>query len=111
MAKPMYPSTGAAVYVLGTAVQLGGTSLAAPLWSGMAANLNRYLAANGRAPMGFAAPRLYQLATNATTYGSASIWASERSSTPSIFQTSTSMPNCWIASIVWRIASGRSSAS
>ncbi len=62
------PNSGADVYVNGTSQQIGGTSLAAPLWSGMAANLNRYLAANGKPLMGFSAPRIYQLATNATTY-------------------------------------------
>ena len=62
------PNTGADVYYGGSAGQIGGTSLAAPLWSGMAAITNRYLAANGKALMGFAAPRIYQLATNATTY-------------------------------------------
>ena len=41
----------------------------------------------------------------------ASISASERSSTPSIFQTSTSTPAFWTSSIVRRISSGRSSAS
>jgi len=62
------PASGADVYVQGASQQIGGTSLAAPLWSGMAANLNRYLGANGQPLMGFAAPRIYQLATNTTTY-------------------------------------------
>ncbi len=63
------PGSGADVYVNGTSQQIGGTSLAAPLWSGMAADLNRYLGANGKPLMGFSAPRIYQLANNATTYG------------------------------------------
>ena len=63
------PNTGAYVYYQGGSPQpLGGTSLATPLWAGMAAVTNRYLAANGQALMGFAAPRIYQLANNATTY-------------------------------------------
>ncbi len=63
------PSTGAYVYVQGSGQQIGGTSLAAPLWTGMAADVDRYLGANGQPLMGFSAPRIYQLATNATTYG------------------------------------------
>jgi hypothetical protein len=42
---------------------------------------------------------------------SESMAASSRSSTPSIFQMSTSTPASWIAAIAWRINSGRSSAS
>jgi len=63
------PSTGAAVYVSGGSQQIGGTSLAAPLWAGMSADMNRYLADYGQQPMGWAAPRIYALATNAATYG------------------------------------------
>ncbi len=62
------PATGAYVYVQGSGQAVGGTSLAAPLWSGMAADVNRYLGANGRPLMGFAAPRLYALATSSATY-------------------------------------------
>src|SRR5207253_10667243 len=62
------PNTGAYVYSQASAQPVGGTSLAAPLWAGMAADVNRYLGANGKPLMGFSAPRLYQLATNATTY-------------------------------------------
>jgi len=61
------PNSGAYVYVQGQGQPVGGTSLAAPLWSGMAADTNRYLGANGQALMGFSAPRIYQLAANATT--------------------------------------------
>ena len=61
------PNTGADVYYQGIAQPIGGTSLATPLWSGMAAITNRYLAAQGQPLMGFSAPRIYQLATNATT--------------------------------------------
>jgi len=62
------PATGAYVYVQGSGQAVGGTSLAAPLWSGMAADVNRYLGAIGRPLMGFAAPRLYALATSSATY-------------------------------------------
>ena len=46
----------------------GGTSLAAPLWAGMAADVNARLQATGLPVMGWAAPRLYQLANDPTTY-------------------------------------------
>src|SRR5207248_6603744 len=46
----------------------GGTSLAAPLWAGMAADVNAHLQASGLPVMGWAAPRLYQLANDPTTY-------------------------------------------
>jgi len=59
------PNSGAYVYEQGSGYIVGGTSLAAPLWAGMAAIMNRYLGGSG---MGFAAPRLYQLATNGVTY-------------------------------------------
>jgi hypothetical protein len=42
---------------------------------------------------------------------SASMAASDCSSTPSIFHTSTSMPNFWQFSMARRMSSGRSSAS
>jgi len=61
------PASGAYVYVQSQGQEVGGTSLAAPLWSGMAAATNRYLGANGQALMGFSAPRIYQLAANAAT--------------------------------------------
>jgi len=63
------PNTGADVYYQGIAQPIGGASLATPLWSGMAAITNRYLAAQGQTLMGFSAPRIYQLANNATTDG------------------------------------------
>ena len=62
------PITGAYVYVQGQPQQIGGTSLAAPLWAGMAADVNRYLAAKSYNLMGFSAPVIYYLANNATTY-------------------------------------------
>ena len=61
------PNTGADVYYQGSAQLIGGASLATPLWSGMAAVTNRYLAAQGQTLMGFSAPRIYQLANNTTT--------------------------------------------
>jgi hypothetical protein len=62
------PNTPALVYVQGGIQLIGGTSLAVPLWAGFAADIDRYLSTNGQAQMGFAAPVLYQLATNPATY-------------------------------------------
>jgi hypothetical protein len=61
-------NTPALVYVQGGIHLIGGTSLAVPLWAGFAADINHYLSTNGQAQMGFAAPVLYQLATNPATY-------------------------------------------
>jgi kumamolisin len=61
-------NTPALVYVQGGIHLIGGTSLAVPLWAGFAADIAHYLSANGQAQMGFAAPVLYQLATNPATY-------------------------------------------
>jgi hypothetical protein len=61
-------NTPALVYVQGGIHLIGGTSLAVPLWAGFAADINHYLSTNGQAPMGFAAPVLYQLATNPATH-------------------------------------------
>ena len=46
----------------------GGTSCAAPLWAAFTARVNQQRAANGMAPLGFANPVLYQVATGAN-YG------------------------------------------
>ncbi|MBU3750344.1 MAG: peptidase S53 [Mycobacterium sp.] len=52
--------------VLGQQVAVGGgTSLAAPLWAGIAAVINQYLTANGGAPLGNLNPLLYRLAEGA----------------------------------------------
>ncbi len=60
------PGTGAYVYLNGGGETVGGTSLSAPLWAGMTADMNNYLIGRGQCPVGFAAPRLYQLATGST---------------------------------------------
>jgi kumamolisin len=44
-------------------VVVGGTSAAAPLWAGSAALINQYLQKQGKAPLGFASPTLYKLAS------------------------------------------------
>lgn len=41
---------------------IGGTSLAAPLWTAMAADSNNYLGSHGKKPVGFWAPQIYKLA-------------------------------------------------
>jgi pseudomonalisin/xanthomonalisin len=41
---------------------IGGTSLAAPLWTAMAADSNNYLGAHKKKPVGFWAPPIYRLA-------------------------------------------------
>ncbi|HKC75148.1 MAG TPA: hypothetical protein VKF37_13270 [Chloroflexota bacterium] len=68
MAANADANTPALVYVQGRIQLIGGTSLAAPLWAGFAADIDRYLSASGQAPMGFAAPVLYQLANNPATF-------------------------------------------
>jgi kumamolisin len=40
---------------------LGGTSMSAPIWAGIAAIYDQYAALNGAAPLGFANPKLYKL--------------------------------------------------
>lgn len=62
------PATGAYVAFDGQTGQYGGTSLSAPLWAGMAADVNQCLAANNAPLMGFSAPRIYQLTINPITY-------------------------------------------
>ena len=45
----------------GHAVSVGGTSAAAPLWAGFMALANQQAAANGKPPVGFLNPLLYQI--------------------------------------------------
>jgi len=60
------PGTGAYIYLNGGGKTVGGASVGAPLWAGMTADMNNYLLGRGQCPVGFAAPRLYQLATGST---------------------------------------------
>jgi uncharacterized repeat protein (TIGR01451 family) len=53
------------VYNNGTGGIVGGTSAAAPLWAGLAALINQQAAANGRPPVGFLNPALYNIAKGA----------------------------------------------
>ena len=56
------PQSGMAIFVDGSWSQGGGTSLATPLWSGMAAAINTYLVRKGLKKVGFVNPALYDLA-------------------------------------------------
>ncbi len=55
------PATGAFVYYNGGSALVGGTSLAAPLWAGIASIWNAANVANGQPSIGFVAPTLYSL--------------------------------------------------
>lgn len=59
------PYTGMRIFFNGKQVVGGGTSLSAPLWAGMAAVMNQYLADNGGAPIGDLNPLLYEIAEGA----------------------------------------------
>ncbi len=59
---------GAFVLVEGTIYEVGGTSLAAPIWAGASAVWDKANAASGRPGIGFAAPLLYSLGNDSTTY-------------------------------------------
>ena len=48
--------------------QYGGTSLSAPLWAGMLAVTNSYLVAQGKTPVGFVNPMIYQLPNTAQPF-------------------------------------------
>jgi len=66
------PASGFAIYTQGSSSAgwqvYGGTSAAAPLWSGYAALFNQKAKAAGKAVLGEANPKLYALA-NSTSYG------------------------------------------
>ncbi|HWE63246.1 MAG TPA: DUF4082 domain-containing protein, partial [Chloroflexota bacterium] len=62
------PNTGAAVFSGGGEQEIGGTSLAAPLWAGMAALADRFASVNGRTRIGWAAPKIYTLANTPAKY-------------------------------------------
>jgi kumamolisin len=54
------PNTGYSIYSGGSWVELGGTSLASPLWAGIAALNNQYALAYGKGILGQANPILYK---------------------------------------------------
>ncbi|HEY8286374.1 MAG TPA: S53 family peptidase, partial [Chloroflexota bacterium] len=62
------PYTGALVYVNGADNQVGGTSLATPLWAGMIAAADSYEVANGNSVLPFLGPVLYGCANNQPPY-------------------------------------------
>ncbi|WP_045303205.1 S53 family peptidase, partial [Saccharothrix sp. ST-888] len=68
------PASGFAIYTQGTSSPgwqvYGGTSAAAPLWSGYAALFNQKAKAAGQSALGEANPKLYSIA-NGSGYGSA----------------------------------------
>ncbi|GAA2261748.1 MULTISPECIES: protease pro-enzyme activation domain-containing protein [Kitasatospora] len=68
------PNSGFAIYTQGTSSAgwqvYGGTSAAAPLWSGYAALFNQKAKAAGQAALGEASPKLYSVA-NSSNYSSA----------------------------------------
>ncbi|MBO1419682.1 hypothetical protein J0670_34390 [Streptomyces sp. FH025] len=64
------PASGFAIYTAGAWQVYGGTSAAAPLWSGYAAQFNQKAKAAGQPVLGEASPRLYSVA-NSSSYGSA----------------------------------------
>ncbi|MBV6701766.1 protease pro-enzyme activation domain-containing protein [Kitasatospora aureofaciens] len=63
------PASGFAIYTAGGWQVYGGTSAAAPLWSGYAAQFNQKAKAAGQPVLGEASPRLYAVA-NSSSYGS-----------------------------------------
>jgi hypothetical protein len=56
------------IYVEGIPQEYGGTSLATPIWAAGSVVWNRENAAAGRPAIGFAAPLIYSLANDPTTY-------------------------------------------
>jgi Pro-kumamolisin, activation domain len=71
------PNTGYSVYCSVTAagcspstpwIMVGGTSAAAPLWAGIAADLNQYLIAHSKPTLGSASAALYRLFNTSQTY-------------------------------------------
>ncbi|MGW2249499.1 protease pro-enzyme activation domain-containing protein [Kitasatospora sp. NPDC001660] len=63
------PASGFAIYTAGAWQTYGGTSAAAPLWSGYAAQFNQKAKTAGQPVLGEASPRLYAVA-NSSSYGS-----------------------------------------
>ncbi|MBP0453709.1 hypothetical protein J5Y04_29820 [Kitasatospora sp. RG8] len=62
------PASGFAIYTTGGWQVYGGTSAAAPLWSGYAAQFNQKAKAAGQPALGEASPKLYAVA-NSSSYG------------------------------------------
>lgn len=70
------PNSGYSVFCTSSAagcpasgwISVGGTSAAAPLWAGAAADINQYLTGLGKSRLGFANPTWYLLACNTQTF-------------------------------------------
>lgn len=62
------PLTATTVYVNGRFVQQGGTSQAAPIWAGITALVDQYLAKNNLRRAGFLNPALYAIAAGRPPY-------------------------------------------
>lgn len=62
------PSSGYSIYSSGSWTVIGGTSAAAPLWAGIATDLNQYLAAQSKPVLGNAHESLYALYNTTQTY-------------------------------------------
>ncbi|HEV8065757.1 MAG TPA: IPT/TIG domain-containing protein, partial [Acidimicrobiales bacterium] len=62
---------GDTVVYAGQWTTIGGTSAAAPKWAAILAETNAYCAAKGLPAVGFAAPALYQIASNPQEYAEA----------------------------------------
>jgi kumamolisin len=56
------PDTGYSIYYRGAWTTFGGTSCAAPIWTGFAARVNQERLAQGYGPLGLLNPALYRLA-------------------------------------------------
>ena len=67
------PNSGANVYYNGTHGQIGGTSLSAPLFTGMMAAADRYASLTGHNPVGWSAPTIYNCGNNVIAGCSASL--------------------------------------
>jgi kumamolisin len=63
------PHTGVKIVFGQTVVAAGGTSLAAPLWAGITAVIDQYLAEHGGLPLGDVNPLLYEVAQGARLPG------------------------------------------
>jgi kumamolisin len=71
VASDANPSTGFSVFSGGSWTEFGGTSCAAPLWSGFSALYDQRAASAGKARLGFANPALYPIlggSSYATTF-------------------------------------------
>jgi kumamolisin len=60
------PATGYSIYYKGGWYIFGGTSCTAPLWAAFTALVNQQRAANGKGPLGFANPAIYQIGAGST---------------------------------------------